>query len=237
MKSTHTKKRIEFEKIIKQLGYRDQSPILQKISDDEFDENRRKYIKTLKKLGYNNFFIPLNNGKKFEFQILENLSGSSFSIFYFHIPYCNKKTYLYNFFLENYNKYDKNEMKKELKILTKNILYNEKTRIGEIGWTINNSKNLIFLKKENLKKIYFEILKKGKKDFLIGNHLIQPKVGDILVSKPDGGRFSGMNLTETHFLKKRKQRGHINTKLGFGSVKEHNSQYLRYDENLIPRPI
>lgn len=199
-------KRREFEIILKQIGYKDQSPIL------------------------------LNKAKKYQYPILESMSGQQYEIFYFTTPYFNKKTYLYKFFLDNYEKLNKSEIKKQLKIIAKDILFYEKTRICEIGWGINNSFKLYFSTKNHLKKIYFEVIKKGKKDFITGDNFLKPKEGDLLVSKPDGGKLLGPN-NQNRFLIGRDQRAKINHKLGFGDLKAHNSQYARYDQNLIPRPI
>lgn len=199
-------KRREFEILIKQIGYKDQSPVL------------------------------IHKTKKYQYPILEHLSGNQYEIFYFTKPYFTKKTYLYEFFLTNYVNLNKKEMKKELKLLSKNILYKEKTRICEIGWGINNSQRLYFSTKDHLKKIYFSILKKGKKDLIEGDFFLKPQEGDLLVSKPDGGKLLGHN-NKKRYLTGRHQRSRINYKLGFGELKEHNSQYARYDKNLIPRPI
>lgn len=229
------KKRTEFERILKRLGYKDQSPIF--FSDLAIrKDQQRKLIKILKTL--KNKYHPeiLNNGKKIEHQILEDISGSSYTILYFTIPYFNKKSYLYSFFIENYTSLSKKEMMKQLKVLCKEILYKEKTRICEVGWSINNYKSLYFSTKEHLIKIYFEIIKKGKKELIIGDQILKPKVGDVLVSKPDGGKLIGTSTNE-RYLKGREQRGLINKKFGFGNIKSQNSQYARYDENLILKPI
>lgn len=229
-----SKKRTEFERTLKRLGYRDQSPIFLKNFTNK--KYHRKLEKILKKLNCNYNPIILQSGQKIEHEILKNLSQNSYSIFYFTIPYFNKKTYLYNFFLENYKNFSKKEMRQELKILTKNILYHEKSRICEVGWHINNTQALIFSSPERVKKIYLEVIKKGKKDFITGDHLLNPKEGDILVSKPMGGKFLGRG-DERIFLLAKNQRARINTKFGFGLLKEHDSQYARYDKNLIPKPI
>jgi hypothetical protein len=200
-----SEKRVEFEKLIKVLGYKDQSPIL-------------------------------NNNEKIKYPILKNLSQNNYEIFYFTTPYFNKKTYLYKFFTENYNLYSKNEMLKELNVLCKNILYKEKTRVCEVGWGIDNSQQLYFSTKEHLKKIYLSVIQESKVYFFNGTEYLHPKEGDILVSKPDGGKLLGHNDSK-RFLIGREQRAKINYKFGFGMLKEHNSQYARYDKNLIPRPI
>lgn len=199
-----SEKRKNFERILKQIGYKDQSPILKV--------------------------------KKVEYPVLKELSGDAYEIFYFTKAYYNKKTYLYEFFLENYNKLSKKELKSELKILTKNILYTERTRICEVGWGINNSNMLYFSTKDHLKKIYFGIIKIGKIIFKNGTDILTPKEGDILVSKPEGGKLLGASNQQRH-LTAQNQRGKINKKFGFGDIKEQGSQYARYDKNLIPRPI
>lgn len=199
-------KRREFEILLKQIGYKDQSPVL------------------------------LHKSKKYQYPILGDISGQEYEIFYFTIPYFTKKTYLYKFFIDNYQILNKKQIKKELKILIKNILFNEKTRICEVGWGINNSQRLYFSTKNQLKKIYFSVIKKGKIDFITGDNFLKPQEGDLLVSKPDGGKLLGPS-NQKRFLMGRDQRAKINYKLGFGELKEHNSQYARYDKNLIPRPI
>jgi hypothetical protein len=206
MKIKPPKKRIEFERILKKLGYKDQSPIL------------------------------LDKAKKVEYPILKELSGDQFTIFYFTIPYYTKKTYLYKFFIDNYEKLNTNELENELKILSKNIIFTEKTRVCEIGWGIHNSFKLLFCSKKHLKQIYFEIIKKTKREFLHGDGILFPQKGDILVSKPDGGKLLG-SKDPRRFERGKNQRGLINTKFGFGPIKDHNSQYARYDEDLNPKPI
>jgi hypothetical protein len=196
-------KRKKFERILKKIGYKDQSPIL-KVD-------------------------------KLEYPVLKELSGDAYEIFYFTKSYFNKKTYLYEFFLYNYE-LDKKEIKKELKILCKDIIYKEKTRVCEVGWGINNSNMLYFSTKDHLKKIYFEIIKIGKVIFKDGTDVLVPKEGDILVSKPEGGKILGSSNHERYLIAQ-KQRGKINKKFGFGDIKKQGSQYARYDKNLIPKPI
>jgi hypothetical protein len=197
-------KRKEFERILKQIGYKDQSPILKV--------------------------------EKLEYPVLKELSGNCYEIFYFTKAYFNKKTYLYEFFLNNYNKLNKKEIKKELKILCKDIIYKEKTRICEIGWGINNSNMLYFSTKEHLKKIYFGIIKIAKIICKNGNNILIPQKGDILVSKPEGGKILGSSNHERYLIAQ-KQRSNINKKFGFGDMKGQGSQYARYDEDLILKPI
>lgn len=229
-----SKKRREFERLLKKLGYKDQSPVfLIDLTDKKY---HKKLEKLIQKLNCNHHPNILQNGKKLEYEILKEVSGNSYGILYFTIPHCNKKTYVFKFFLENYNKLNKNQMLRELKILTKNIVYHERSRICEVGWYIINMKALVFLSPDKAKKIYLEVIKKGKKDFIKGDKVLQPKKGDILVSKPVGGKFLGIGNAQT-FLLAKNQRAHINTKFGFGPLKEHDSQYARYDEKLIPKPI
>lgn len=199
-------------------------------------EKRKKFERLIWNLGYRDRSPILSNAKKIVHNIFPELSGQSYEIFYFTIPYYNKKTYLYKFFIDNYDKFNKKEMKKELRILTKNILYYEKTRLCEIGWGINNSMNLLFSSKEHLKKIYFRVLKKGKKDFTMGDNILHPIEGDIMVSKPDGRKLLGGD-TQRSIRMGTEQRGNINSRLGFGPVKEHGSQYGRYNHELILKPI
>jgi hypothetical protein len=200
-----SKKRKEFEKIIRKLGYRDRSPIL----TNDIEES---------------------------YPILEELSGHSFQIFYFTIPYFNKKTYVYRFFIENYSEYSKKDMLKQLKILTKDIIYKEKTKMIEVGWGITNDDRILYSTKNHLKNIYIGVIKFAKIVIKMGNSNLSPNEGDILISKPDGGKLLARD-TPDNIKKGTEQRGNINTKLGFGPIKEQKTQYGRYDENLILRPI
>lgn len=196
-------------------------------------KKRKEFERIIFKIGYRDRSPILPNPEKLTHKIFPELSGQSVEIFYFTIPYFNKKTYLYKFFIDNHNKFSKKEMKRELNILCNNILYHEKTRIVEIGWGINNSNQLLFSTKSHLKKIYFSVLKKAKTDFTLGDNILKPIEGDILVSKPEGTK-----LLNPHSIKEgTKQRGNINTRIGFGPIREHESQYGRYNYELVLNPI
>ena len=69
-----SKKRIEFERLLKELGYKDRSPILPQ-------ENKKNRIKQT------NYICP---------------SGGALAIYSYIVPYFNKKSYLYIEFLNSY---------------------------------------------------------------------------------------------------------------------------------------
>lgn len=204
MKITPSPKRIEFERILKKLGYKDRSPV-----------------------------IP-PRGPLYE-DILKCLNKNQVEIKGFITEYKNKKSYLYEFFIKNYNNFSKKEMRDKLKILCDDIIFSEKTRIGEIGWRIENMRNILFWNKTDRLEIYRSVIKLGKISIKYGGLGIKPNPGDILVSKPEGGKSTFFHIKAIKYGSS--QRGRINRKFGFGEVKFNNTQYGRYNENLELIPI
>ena len=198
------KKRIEFERLLKKLGYKDNNPII------------------------------ISKGPEY-IQMLDHLTKNEIIVRGFIKEYKNKKSYLYEFFCTNYSNISKKEMKNQIKILCKDILFNEKTRIGEIGWRIENMIKLVMWNKKDKFQLLISVFKFAKISLKTGEINMKPNPGDILVSKPEGGK--RMSPHPQAIVVGSSQRGRINKKLGFGKIKFNNSQYSRYDENLILRPI
>ena len=200
------KKRILFEKILRDLGYKDRSPII----------------------------IPK---EPFYHEILNCMGKGDIIINVLITKYENKKSYLYDFFCKIHPNLSKNEIKKQLSILCENILFKEKTRIAEVGWRVEElSKQFNFWNKKDRLELFLSVLICLK--ILIKNGIlnIKPNPGDILVSKPEGGKGNGLHHEKAVKIGS-DQRAKIYKKLGFGKVKFNNSQYGRYDENCNLTPI
>jgi hypothetical protein len=206
MKIKPSQKRIEFERLLIDLGFRDRSPVQTKFE--------KKFV-----------------------EILKCLTKNKIKVKGFAIEYKNKKSYLYEFFILNYKELNINEMREQILLIAKDIRFKEKTRIGEVGWRIENAIYLGFWSKKDRLDLYFSFLKLAPILLKYGDGIgINPRPGDILVSKPEGSKFGALNHPVAIKMGA-DQRSHINKKLGFGLMKTNNSQYAIYDENLNLNPI
>lgn len=196
------KKRLEFEKILRELGYKDRSPIY-------FSEERTKQVNYL-------------------------CGGSdAIGVYGSIIPYFNKKSYLYTEFYQNYNNPD---IKERISVLAENILFNEKTRIGEISWKVVYTKDPTEFTLEQRKKMFYAFIKDSHNDLINGALSLKPQVGDILVGNPYGPKINQGHTQESITIGT-KQRAIFAKKFGFGDVKSDGFSYGRYDENLMLRPL
>lgn len=199
------KLRLEFERLIRKLGYRDRSPI-----------HKRK--------------DRIRNQINYMCQ-----DGSAMGIFCFLIPFLTKKSYIYIDF-----KYLKwiNDPYLELKIktLAEYIKLEEKTRIGEVGWEVIYTKNPDqFTLKEKV-KIIFDLFQRMTLMLEKGAFKFTPQPGDILASRPYGPKINE-GFTNSSIIEGTNQRGRVAQRFGFGSVKQNDFQYARYDENGNLNPI
>lgn len=197
--------RLEFERLIRKLGYRDRSPIYPR------EEKIRNQI---------NYMCQ---------------DGSAMGIFCFLIPFRTKKSYIFIDF-----KYLKwiNDPYLELKIktLAEYIKLEEKTRIGEVGWEVIYTKNPDqFTLKEKV-KIVFDLFQRMSLMLKDGAFKFTPQTGDILASRPYGPKINE-GFTDSSIIEGTNQRGRVAQRFGFGSVKQNDFQYARYDENGTLNPI
>lgn len=197
-----TEERIEFERILRSIGYRDRSPIL------PLEPLRKKQ---------NNYVFD-----------------DSAIALYTHVNvYFNKKTYLYQEFLDHY--YEKN-LEQRIKNLASNIIFKEKTRIAEVAWEAVYTKQPTEFTLEQRKKVFFDFMKEIKSNILNGMVDLTPREGDILAANPRGPKID-QGFTEESLVLGAKQRSIIDRRFGFGKLYQDGFQYCRYDSNLIPRPI
>lgn len=189
-------------------------------------KRRCRFEKIFKKLGYRDR-SPIQN--KFEFTyfpILERYHSSGIMITGFYKVYQNKKSYLYEFYLTNYETMKYKKLYKNMKLISNEIIYNENGRMCEIGWRIDNSIRLVNLNQQQKVKLYINVLRFAKIILKYGNEYYKPRKNDIILSKPDQIHRIPMPL------KKFNKRGKINQKIGFGEIKQSGTQYAKYDENL-----
>ena len=157
--------------------------------------------------------------------------GSAMGVYLFVDQYHNKKNYIYTDFM--YNDYTKDPLKNQkAKLLAERILYEEKTRISEVGWEVVYTKQPDQFSMKDRKKIIFNIFGQIAKCLNCGIGECKPHPGDVLVSMPFGPKID-QGFTKSSIEVGSKQRGNIAKKFGFGSVYDDNFQYARYNDNLI----
>lgn len=197
-----TKERIEFERILRGLGYKDRSPIL------KLEPKRKK-----------------QNNYVFE--------DSAIALYTYVRPYFNKKTYLYQEFLDHHTE---SNVKERIKNLAETILLREKTRIAEVEWEAVYTKQPTEFTLEQRKKVFFDFMGEIKSNILNGMIDLTPREGDILAANPRGPKID-QGFTEESLVLGAKQRSIVDRRFGFGKLYDDGFQYCRYDANLIPKPI
>lgn len=196
-----SQKRIEFESLLRELGYRDRSPIY-------FCESRTK-------------------------QINYKCGNDAMGIYNTIVPYFNKKSYLYTEFNQNYND---PLIKERISSLAKNILFWEKTRIGEVSWKVVYTKQPTEFTLEERKKILYAFMRDTYNHLMQGELNLNPRVGDVLVSNPQGAKIN-QGFTESSIILGTKQRVSLSKRIGFSDIKKDGFCYARYDENLQLKPL
>lgn len=195
---------LKFERLLKKIGFYDNSPIIKNIN---------KLEKSILEKYKNKFNIELIGFIKY---------------------YPNKKSYIWSCYQELCKdpKLSKKDIIKYLLIICKGIVFLEKTRIAEVGWEILYSHNLFHKSKRDLSILYLNILKDLKiilKEEFCG---IKPKPGDVLVGRPRGLKFGFTGVAGSGY-EGSKQRGLSTQKfLNFSKTNIWNEQYARYDNNL-----
>jgi len=159
--------------------------------------------------------------------------NSAIALYTIVTPYFNKKSYLYQEFLDHYGKKD---LKDRIKNLAKTILFEEKTRIAEVAWEAVYTKQPTEFTLEERKKVFFNFMKETKSNILNGMIDLTPREGDILAANPKGPKIN-LGFTKESLEIGAKQRAIVDRKFGFGNLYGDGFQYCRYDKNLIPKPI
>ena len=149
------------------------------------------------------------------------------------VPYFNKKSYLYTEFNQNYND---PFIKERISSLAKNILFWEKTRIGEVSWKVVYTKQPTEFTLEERKKILYAFMKDTYNHLMYGELNLNPRVGDVLVANPQGVKIN-QGFTESSIIFGTKQRVSLSKRIGFSDLKEDGFCYARYDENLQLKPL
>lgn len=166
-------------------------------------------------------------------QVIYKCPSGAMSIYSFVILYENKKSYLYLEYLDHQSSPD---LKERIKSLANRIIFEEKTKLGEVGWEVVYSKQPNEFSLEERKKVFFSLIKDLHKNIDQGMLGIEPNPGDILAAKPYGPKIN-QGFTEESLKIGKYQRSIFAKKFGFGELYPDGFQYGRYDENLILRPI
>lgn len=196
-----SKERKEFERLLNELGYVDQSPVL---ASEEKTE-----------------------------QVNFNCIDGAMAIYTFIGLYENKKSYLWEEFLDNY---EDDNLKKIMSDLAKRIRFEEKTRIAEVGYRAKYTKNPDQFSLDERKRILLHFIRMTHKNLSRGMLNTYPQPGMILVARPVGPKID-QGFTESSLTIGSRQRSIVAKKLGFGDLKEDGFQYARYDEDCILRSI
>lgn len=168
MKIKYPPKRLEFEKFLKKMGYRNRLPLKYKVQEqkdlilENFDTGPIK-IKG---------FIKLYPNKKS------------------YIWFC------YQEMLNDSRVVSKEYMKTTLSMIAKQINLNKHSRIAEVGWEILMGHTIILWTKSDRTKLYFKLIKQLKLILKNGDWGINPNPGEILVSRPGGLRYGAIHGLE-----------------------------------------
>jgi hypothetical protein len=189
----------------------------------------------LKDIGYpdNSIIYPQENKKRN--QIIYTCDSGLMSIYTYVIPYKNKKSYVYLEFLDSQEKYSLEKTKSNIKELCDNILFNQKTKLGEVGWEVVYNKQPNEFTLHERKKIFFSFMKIAKNN-LKGCFNISPNPGDVLSARPQGPKIN-QGFTEESILLGKKQRISLGKRFGFGDVKTDGFQYAIYNNELSLIPL
>lgn len=168
-------------------------------------------------------------------QIIYKCDSGLMSIYSYVIPYKNKKSYVYLEFLDSQENYDLEKTKFNIKELCDNIIFNQKTKLGEVGWEVTYNKQPSEFTLSERKKVFFSFMKIAKNN-LKGCFDILPNPGDVLAARPQGPKINIGFTDESIFLGK-KQRISLGKRFGFGDIKSDGFQYAIYDQNLSLNPL
>jgi len=180
----------------------------------------------LSNLGYVDNSIIYPKPEKIKYPVRYNCNDGSMTVTTFLIVYPNKKSYLYLEFVDNGN----------VKGLAERILFEEKTRIIEVGYEVSYTKQPSEFSLEERNKIFTHFMKQTKDHLKYGLLDQKPNPGDILAALPHGPKIN-LGFTETGLDIGKRQRSLVAKRFGFSDLYEDGFQYARYDENLILRPL
>lgn len=189
----------------------------------------------LDSIGYSDSSEVYSQEDKKKNQIVYKCDSGLMSIYSYVIPYRNKKSYVYLEFLDSQEKYSSEETKSIIKNLCDNIIFNQKTKLGEVGWEVVYSKQPSEFTLNERKKIFFSFMKIAKNN-LKGCFDILPNPGDVLAARPQGPKINE-GFTEESILLGKKQRISLGKRFGFGDIKSDGFQYAIYDKNLSLNPL
>lgn len=180
----------------------------------------------LSNLGYVDNSIIHPKPEKIKHAVRYNCSNGSMTITTFLIVYPNKKSYLHLEFLDGGN----------IKRLAEKILFEEKTRVVEVGYEVSYTRKPNEFSLEERNKIFTHFMKQTKNHLKYGLLDQKPNPGDILAALPYGPKIN-LGFTETGLDIGKRQRSLVAKRFGFSDLYEDGFQYARYDENLIIRPL
>jgi hypothetical protein len=214
MKIKCSKDRIEFERFLRKLGYKNRSPAYKvKRYRGNILENEIDPIKI-------EFFMNLHKNKKS------------------YLWYCYQELTK-----DEKNKVSEKELKENILMIAKQINFknNRHAKMAEIGWEVKMQHTIITWGRSRRTKLYIKILRSMKKILehgILEKNNIVAKEGDILISRPGGPAFGSFNNIGGPNDRPGKKRGKINQKFfKFGPVNSYGDQYAIYDENLKLKPV
>jgi len=194
-----------------------------------------KFNCILTEIGYPDDSEIYSQENKKRNQIIYTCDSGLMSIYTYVIPYKNKKSYVYLEFLDSQEKHSLEKTKSNIKELCDNIIFNQKTKLGEVGWEVVYNKQPKEFTLEERKKIFFSFMKIAKSN-LKGCFDILPNPGDVLAAKPHGPKIN-QGFTEESMLLGKKQRISLGKKFGFGNIKSDGFQYAIYNKDLSLIPL
>lgn len=177
-------------------------------------------------LGYKDNSIVYQKPEKIKYPVRYNCNDGSMTVTTFLIVYPNKKSYLHLEFVDSGN----------VKELAERILFEEKTRIIEVGYEVSYTKQPSEFSLGERNKIFTHFMKQTKNHLKYGLLDQKPNPGDILAALPYGPKIN-LGFTETGLDIGKRQRSLVAKRFGFSDLYEDEFQYARYDENLILRPL
>lgn len=201
-----------------------------------------EFDKVMENLGFSPDNSPIHSEKDKDIPIQINYlleDNSAMGVYFYIVPWHNKRSYLYNIFLKEYL-YGNTELEAMIKSHADHLRYEEKTRLGGIGWEVVYTKQPSEFTFSERKRVLFDIFKKGMEYLTNGlekyDSNYKPRPGDVLISRPLGPKLNE-GFTETSIITGSIQRGKIAQRYGFGEVSSNYHQYARYNNDLKLEPL
>lgn len=215
--------------------------ILNNLQESQITDSVNAFNETMSNLGFSPDSSPIHLEKEKDTAIQLNYlleDGSAMGVYFYIVLWRNKKSYVYHTFMQDYLTQNPN-MEENIKNHTKHIHYEEKTRMGGIGWEVVYTKQPSEFTLTERKKILFDIFMRGMQYLTKGatNHNFEykPNPGDILISRPLGPKLN-QGFTDESLNLGTKQRGLIAQRYGFSEVYDNDLQYARYNNDLKLEP-